>query len=265
MVDGKFEKIEGTDFELPCELVLLAMGFLGPRARGLLDAARRRARRARQRGARRVVHDQRARRVRVRRHGPRPEPHRVGDRRGPFLRGRRRRVADGGDAAPRTDRADGPPPRVARRGARSRPTACDNGVAPGSGRAVTHRGRTAAGRRTRTPGRPAGARSPCGRPRRCAPRGCRREPTPCGGAAPSNDVIALVSSPTDASRGEPKMFARRRAAWPSTRLAASACDSAEPSSNASSHAASAACRSFATPRSLSPIASSAPSAPSSAA
>jgi glutamate synthase (NADPH/NADH) small chain len=30
MVDGKFEKIEGTDFELPCELVLLAMGFLGP-------------------------------------------------------------------------------------------------------------------------------------------------------------------------------------------------------------------------------------------
>src|SRR5207247_922700 len=30
MVDGRFEKIDGTDFELPCELVLLAMGFLGP-------------------------------------------------------------------------------------------------------------------------------------------------------------------------------------------------------------------------------------------
>jgi glutamate synthase (NADPH/NADH) small chain len=30
MVDGRFEKVEGTDFELPCELVLLAMGFLGP-------------------------------------------------------------------------------------------------------------------------------------------------------------------------------------------------------------------------------------------
>jgi glutamate synthase (NADPH/NADH) small chain len=30
MVDGRFERIEGTDFELPCELVLLAMGFLGP-------------------------------------------------------------------------------------------------------------------------------------------------------------------------------------------------------------------------------------------
>ena len=34
-VDGRmmFEKIEGTDFELPCELVLLAMGFVGPAAR----------------------------------------------------------------------------------------------------------------------------------------------------------------------------------------------------------------------------------------
>ena len=29
MVDGRFEKIEGTDFELECELVLLAMGFVG--------------------------------------------------------------------------------------------------------------------------------------------------------------------------------------------------------------------------------------------
>jgi glutamate synthase (NADPH/NADH) small chain len=37
MVDGKFEKIEGTDFELPCELVLLAMGFLGPQREGLVE------------------------------------------------------------------------------------------------------------------------------------------------------------------------------------------------------------------------------------
>jgi glutamate synthase (NADPH/NADH) small chain len=37
MVDGRFEKIEGTDFELPCELVFLAMGFLGPQHEGLLD------------------------------------------------------------------------------------------------------------------------------------------------------------------------------------------------------------------------------------
>jgi glutamate synthase (NADPH/NADH) small chain len=37
MVDGRFEKIDGTDFELPCELVLLAMGFLGPECEGLLE------------------------------------------------------------------------------------------------------------------------------------------------------------------------------------------------------------------------------------
>jgi glutamate synthase (NADPH/NADH) small chain len=39
IVDGRmtFEKIEGTDFELPCELVLLAMGFVGPQRAGLLE------------------------------------------------------------------------------------------------------------------------------------------------------------------------------------------------------------------------------------
>jgi len=39
VVDGRmtFEKIEGTDTELPCELVLLAMGFVGPQKPGLLD------------------------------------------------------------------------------------------------------------------------------------------------------------------------------------------------------------------------------------
>jgi glutamate synthase (NADPH/NADH) small chain len=37
MVDGRFQKVEGTDFELPCELVLLAMGFLGPERDGLLE------------------------------------------------------------------------------------------------------------------------------------------------------------------------------------------------------------------------------------
>ena len=37
MVDGRFEKVEGTDFELACELVLLAMGFVGPQRAGLLE------------------------------------------------------------------------------------------------------------------------------------------------------------------------------------------------------------------------------------
>ena len=38
-VDGRmtFEKVDGTDFELPCELVLLAMGFVGPQRAGLLE------------------------------------------------------------------------------------------------------------------------------------------------------------------------------------------------------------------------------------
>jgi glutamate synthase (NADPH/NADH) small chain len=30
LVDGRFQKVEGTEFELPCELVLLALGFTGP-------------------------------------------------------------------------------------------------------------------------------------------------------------------------------------------------------------------------------------------
>jgi glutamate synthase (NADPH/NADH) small chain len=37
MVDGRFEKVENTDFELECELVLLAMGFVGPERGGLLE------------------------------------------------------------------------------------------------------------------------------------------------------------------------------------------------------------------------------------
>jgi glutamate synthase (NADPH/NADH) small chain len=37
MEEGKFVKVEGTDTELPCELVLLAMGFVGPQRAGLLE------------------------------------------------------------------------------------------------------------------------------------------------------------------------------------------------------------------------------------
>jgi len=39
LVDGRmtFEKVEGSDFELPCELVLLAMGFVGPQKPGMLE------------------------------------------------------------------------------------------------------------------------------------------------------------------------------------------------------------------------------------
>ncbi len=37
MVEGRFQKVEGTDFDLECELVLLAMGFVGPQRGGLLE------------------------------------------------------------------------------------------------------------------------------------------------------------------------------------------------------------------------------------
>lgn len=42
LVDGRpaFVPIEGSDFELPCDLALLAMGFLGPDRRGLLNELR---------------------------------------------------------------------------------------------------------------------------------------------------------------------------------------------------------------------------------
>jgi glutamate synthase (NADPH) small chain len=37
LVDGRFEKVEGTEREIPAQLVLLAMGFLGPQKEGLVE------------------------------------------------------------------------------------------------------------------------------------------------------------------------------------------------------------------------------------
>ena len=36
-VDGRFQEVEGSEFELETDLVLMAMGFLGPEREGLLD------------------------------------------------------------------------------------------------------------------------------------------------------------------------------------------------------------------------------------
>jgi glutamate synthase (NADPH/NADH) small chain len=36
MVDGRFERVEGSDFELAADIVFLAMGFVGPEREGLL-------------------------------------------------------------------------------------------------------------------------------------------------------------------------------------------------------------------------------------
>ena len=55
--DGKFAEVEGTEREIPAELVLFAMGFTRPGEARAGRAARRRPRRARQRRPRRGLHD----------------------------------------------------------------------------------------------------------------------------------------------------------------------------------------------------------------
>jgi glutamate synthase (NADPH/NADH) small chain len=40
MRDGRFAKLDGSDFELEADLVLLAMGFVGPEKQGLLTDLR---------------------------------------------------------------------------------------------------------------------------------------------------------------------------------------------------------------------------------
>ena len=83
-----FDPIEGTETKRPAGLVLLAMGFLQPRA-GRARAARGREGPARQREGRRL-RDLGRGRLRRRGRPPRPVPDRVGDQRGPPVRPRGR-------------------------------------------------------------------------------------------------------------------------------------------------------------------------------
>ena len=113
MAGGKFEKLEGTDFDMEADLVLLAMGFVGPEREGLLDRSGRRDHRSRQRRQERRFRHVGAGRLRRGRHGSGPVPDRVGDRRGP-RRGRRcRPVSHGSDRAPRADQAQRRPAALA--------------------------------------------------------------------------------------------------------------------------------------------------------
>ena len=100
--DGRmeFKPVAGSEFELKADLVLLAMGFLGPETNGMLEQARREDDRPRQRLARRALDDERARRVRRRRHAARPVAHRLGDCRRTLRRARRGRVPDGPHESP---------------------------------------------------------------------------------------------------------------------------------------------------------------------
>ncbi len=105
MVDGRFEKVEGTERELLADFVFLAMGFVGPEKRAWLD----------QLG---VAFDERGNVARDDRYMTNvPGVFVAGDMgRGQSLIvwaiaegrsccGRRRRVADGRDPAPGPDRA----------------------------------------------------------------------------------------------------------------------------------------------------------------
>ena len=111
-VDGKFVKIEGSDFELPAERVYLAMGFLGPEPGGLLEEPRRRARRAVEREAQRRRGCRRSTASSSPATWAAARADRVGHRRRPQLRGRRRPVAHGRHGAAGAAAPDRPPPDV---------------------------------------------------------------------------------------------------------------------------------------------------------
>ena len=85
----------GSEGTIPADLVLLAMGFVGAGALGMLERVRRAADRPRHRVARRELDDQRARRLHRRRHAARPIAHRLGDRGGTKLRPWRGCLSDG--------------------------------------------------------------------------------------------------------------------------------------------------------------------------
>ncbi len=106
-----FAPVPGTERELPAQLVLLAMGFLAPRA-AAAGPARSREGPARQRQGARALHDLGRGRVRRRRRSSRAVADRVGDQRGTPVRAHGRSLP-GGPA----DRSVAPP----------LPTACAGG------------------------------------------------------------------------------------------------------------------------------------------
>ena len=96
--DGRMamREMPGSKFQLKADLVLLAMGFLGPRKHGMVEQARVALDRARQRaGEHDGLSDLGGQGVRRRRHAPRPVAGGVGHPRRPPMRARRRRVSDG--------------------------------------------------------------------------------------------------------------------------------------------------------------------------
>ncbi len=104
----EFKPIAGSEYAMDADLVLLAMGFVGPERGGTADRSRRPAYRARKRVDRRALDDERARRVRRGRHAARPVAHRLGDRRRAKRGAGRGQLPDGVvDACRRRSRALG--------------------------------------------------------------------------------------------------------------------------------------------------------------
>ena len=91
--DGRMQMVEvpGSEFTLKADLVLLAMGFIGPRKHGLLEQAGVALDRARQRQGRHAATTRPAcQDLRLRRHAPRPVAGGLGDPRRPPVRARGR-------------------------------------------------------------------------------------------------------------------------------------------------------------------------------
>jgi hypothetical protein len=93
--DSRSRPVAGSEFELEADLVLLAMGFVGPERHRAARPARRPHDGSRNRLARQRLDDERRRRVHYRRHAARPVAHRLGDRRRPRLRTQRRYLMRG--------------------------------------------------------------------------------------------------------------------------------------------------------------------------
>ena len=111
-VDGRrtFRPVPESRAEIPCDLLLIAAGFVGTERGSLLD--RLGVEVDPERGSMRVrgsVGDLRRGRLRLRRRDPRRQPGGLGDRRGPGLRGRRRRGAERPDRAAGAGPAGRPP------------------------------------------------------------------------------------------------------------------------------------------------------------
>ena len=107
--DGRPTEVEGSEREIPAELVLFAMGFTGPEREGLVEQLDVELDERGNVRARRVLRVLAPGCLRGRRRRSRPVADRVGDRRGSRGGVGRRRLPDRLDRAARAGQADRPP------------------------------------------------------------------------------------------------------------------------------------------------------------